>query len=161
MNAVPNLHRIVVEEPQARKGKATDCEFDEMATAWLTGSCLPNYSLKHPVRTLPFLRVGRQNVRQVCLRQVACMRHFQTEPLSALAAAAGNPGAAGIRAAAAALPDTLRGCARSGCASSSGSAPDLAGEVQGTLRAWSGWAVALRWVNAAARAVGVGHPAGV
>jgi hypothetical protein len=85
------------------------------------------------------------------------MRHFQTEPLSALAA---KTGMAGLRAAVTALPEALRSRARSGGASSSGAAPDLAEEVQRTLRAWSAWAVALRWFNAAARSVGMGHPAG-
>lgn len=92
------------------------------------------------------------------LRQVACMRHFQTEPLSALAA---KTGTAGLRAAVTALPEALRSRARSGGASSSGAAPNLAEEVQRTLRAWSAWAVALRWLNAAARSVGMGHPAGM
>ena len=92
--------------------------------------------------------------------QVACMAHFQTNPLSALAAAAGQ-GPAALRAAVAALPEALRGRGRSGGASSSGAAtPSLAEEVEGTLHAWSAWAVALRWINAAARSVGMGNAAG-
>ncbi|CAL8462846.1 g2380 [Coccomyxa elongata] len=92
--------------------------------------------------------------------QVACMTHFQTNPLSALAAAAGR-GTAALRAAVTALPEALRGQGRSGGTFSSGAAPSLAEEVEQTLHAWSAWAVALCWINAAARAVGMGNAAGL
>lgn len=99
------------------------------------------------------------NHELLCMRQVACMTHFQTNPLSALAAAAGR-GRAALRAAVAALPEALRGHGRSGGTSSSGAAPSLAEEVEQTLHAWSAWAVGLCWINAAARAVGMGNAAG-
>jgi hypothetical protein len=85
--------------------------------------------------------------------QVACLRHFQTEPLSALAAAAGK-GPAALRAAVDALPERVcRG-------DHPGSTASLRAEVQAALDLWSGWAAVLHWVNAAARSVNMGHPAG-
>ncbi len=82
--------------------------------------------------------------------QVASARHFQTEPLSALAAAA----ACGAW--------KLPAAAKAGAGSSALAAATarLQTEEQAALDAWSGWTAALRWIHAAARSVKMGHSAG-
>jgi len=84
---------------------------------------------------------------------VACLAHFQGEPLACLAPAAAA-GPAALRAAAAALPEPLRASAarRLGLAGRGPAA--LAAAVAEALAARGRWALALAWTHAAARAVG-------
>ena len=95
--------------------------------------------------------------------QLACMRHFQCEPLSTLAAAAcgaGSPRAAraALRRACEALPAALLRGGFPEAGSSGVRGAEAA--VSESLAAWSGWAAALHCVHVAARAVGLGQPAG-
>lgn len=82
--------------------------------------------------------------------QVACLRHFQSEPLSALALAA-SEGPEALAQACERLPAALRNSiAGSGARHSVGR----------VVSAWRSWAVSIRWLHAAAQALGVGHSAG-
>ena len=82
--------------------------------------------------------------------QMACLQHFQSEPLSVLVPAAAS-GPEALAQACGALPQALR----SGIEGST--ARQSLGKV---MAAWAAWAVSLRWMHAAAQALGRGHSAG-
>lgn len=92
--------------------------------------------------------------------QVACATHFQTERLSALAAAAGQGNASELLAAAKAAHLRRTNGGGTGASSSAAPAAQLQVGVQTVLEAWSAWAVTLRWIHAAARSLNMGHSAG-
>ncbi len=82
--------------------------------------------------------------------QVACLRHFQSEPLSALVPAAAE-GPEALAQACERLPAALRNSiAGSGARQSIGR----------VVAAWRTWAVSIRWLHEAAQALGIGHSAG-
>jgi hypothetical protein len=81
---------------------------------------------------------------------MACLRHFQSEPLSVLVPAAAS-GPEALAQACSALPQALRSSIEGSTARQS------LGKVMG---AWAAWAVSLRWMHAAAQALGRGHSAG-
>jgi hypothetical protein len=84
---------------------------------------------------------------------VACLAHFQGEPLAGLAPAAAA-GPAALRAAAAALPEPLRASAARRLGLAGRGPATLAAAVAEALAARGRWALALAWTHAAARAVG-------
>lgn len=81
---------------------------------------------------------------------MACLRHFQAEPLSVLVpAAAERPEA--LAHACEALPAALRGSIEGRNARKS------MGKV---VTAWTAWAVSVHWLHEAAQSLGMGHSAG-
>ncbi len=82
--------------------------------------------------------------------QVACLRHFQSEPLSVLlSATAESPEA--LAQACDRLPHALRSSIEGSAARQS---------IGKTVATWRAWAVSIRWLHEAAQALGMGHSAG-
>ena len=82
--------------------------------------------------------------------QVACLRHFQSEPLSVLVPAAAE-GPEALAQACERLPAALRNSIAGSTARRS---------IGRVVTAWRSWAVSIRWLHEAAQALGMGHSAG-
>ena len=82
--------------------------------------------------------------------QVACLRHFQSEPLSVLVPAAAE-GPEALAQACERLPAALRNSIAGSTARQS---------IGGAVSAWRSWTVSIRWLHEAAQALGMGHSAG-
>ena len=127
------------------------------------GSCAGGMPVMLPVRATSHPRAGCDNPSGTAWKhrkklraarhahvQVACLRHFQSEPLSALTPAAAE-GPEALAQACERLPVALRNSLTGSAARQS---------VARAAAAWRCWAVSIRWLHAAAQALGMGHSAG-